>query len=162
MTLYFNRTLFAAAGTLALLLVLPLVAQGQAKSEWYVCKRDDSPVEIKTNRIMTGHTCTYEDGSPIKQQGQAQPQQQQQQSSASKKEGKQDSATAVPRADNIRTRILLREHERELAAFREAQDRRGRLARQESKELFDYYSLKMESHGHNVKAIREELARLQR
>ena len=161
MTLYFNRNLFAAAGALALLLVLPPAAQSQSDNQWYICKRDDSPVEIKTNRIMAGHTCTYEDGSAIKRQGQAQPQQQQQ-SSASKKEGKQDSATAVPRADNIRTRILLREHERELAAFREAQDRRERLARQESKELFDYYSLKMESHGHNVQAIREELARLQR
>ena len=158
MTLYFNRNLFAVAGTLALLLALPPAAQGETDSQWYICKRDDSPVEIKTNRIMAGHTCTKEDGSPIRQQGQAQ----QQQPSASKKEGKQDSATAVPRADNIRTRILLREHERELAAFREAQDRRGRLARQDSKELFDYYSLKMESHGHNVKAIREELARLQR
>ncbi|MBF2734755.1 MAG: hypothetical protein ISN26_01465 [Betaproteobacteria bacterium AqS2] len=151
-----SRTATAALALALLAALLPAAAPAQ----WYICKRDDSPIEIKTNRLMQGHACREVDsaGNPVRSS--SQPQQQQQQSSANGS-GKQDSGPAQARADSVRARILIREHNRELLAFQEARDKRARLTRQEDAELYEYYSLKMESHGINVRAIKEELARLQ-
>lgn len=149
-----SRTATAALALALLGTLLPAAAPAQ----WYICKRDDSPVEIKTNRLMQGHACREVDGAgnPVRPQA-SQPRQQASQDGG----GKQDSAPAQQRADNVRARILIREHNRELRAFQEARDKRAKITRQDETDLYDYYSLKMESHGINVRAIKEELARLQ-